>query len=111
MTTILIIGIPLLIVSAIVTFLLGRLAVFVNSLQGLALKALLYIAVTLAGMLVVIAPGIIVALSYFDDLPPLPMTLYPTNVTVPSVLIGYFVYWAVIYLSFRAGIGRVHGTG
>ena len=59
--------------------------------------------------LVVVSPGIIVALTYFDNLPPLPMTLYPTYVTAPSVLIAYFVYWAVINLSFRAGIGRARG--
>lgn len=111
MITILTFGAALLVLSAIGSFLLGRLAVHANGLQSVALKALLYIALTLVGMLVVIAPGIIVALYYFEDLPPLPMTLYPTYVTTPLVLIGYSVYWAVIYLSFRAGLGRVHGTG
>lgn len=72
----------------------------------MALKTLLYSGVTLLGMLVVIAPGIIVALSYLEDIPLLPMTLHLNYVAAPSVVIGYFVYWAVIYLSFRAGLGR-----
>ena len=111
MIKILTFGAALLVVSAIGTFLLGRLAVHANGLQSMALKALLYIAVTLVGMLIVIAPGIIVALSYLEYFPPLPMTLYPNYVTAPSVLICYFIYWAVIYLSFRAGFGRARWNG
>jgi len=108
--TIFLFGAALLVVSAIGSFLLGRLAIYANGLQSATLKALLYIVVTLVGMLVVIAPGIIVALSYLEDIPPLPMGLYPRDVTAPSVLIVYFVYWVVIYLSFKAGMWRVRET-
>ena len=97
-------------VSAIGTFLLGRLVVYANDLQSVALKALLYIVVTLVGMLVVIAPGIIIALSYLEILPQLPIGLYPRDISEPSVLFSWFVYWAVIYLSFRAGIRRLRGS-
>ena len=104
-------GAALLVVSAIGTFLLGRLAVHASILRSSALKMLLYIVVVLAGMFVVIAPGIIIALSYLEHIPPLRMGLYPRVITEPSVLIVYLVYWAVIYLSFRAGIGRARWNG
>ena len=103
-------GTALLVVSAIGTFLLGRLVVHVNGLQSVALKVFLYSVIVLAGMLVVVAPGLISALLYLDELPPLPMGRYPNVITAPSVLVVYFVYWAVIYLSFKAGIGRVRGA-
>lgn len=109
MIAIILIGAALLVVSAIGTFLLGRLAVYANGLQSVALKVLLYVVVTLVGMLVVIAPGIIIALSYLEELPQLPIGLYPRDITEPSILISWFVYWAVIYLSFRAGIWQVRG--
>ena len=62
-------------------------------------------------MVVVIAPGIILALSYFGDLPPIPVELLPSYLSVPILFVGYLAYWAVIYLSFRMGTGRVHGHG
>lgn len=97
--------------SALGTFLLGRLVVHANGLQSMALKALLNIAVALIGILVVVAPGVVVALPHLGIFPSLPTTLHPGLVNSPLVLVCCFLYWIVIYSSFLTGLGGEQRNG
>lgn len=101
----------LVVLSILGAWFMGRLTVRVNSIRSVALKILLYIAVGLASMIIVIAPFLLFAfesLNHSQD----PRGL-SSHLAVPPLLlwVGSPIYYGVIYLSFRAGTGRVHGHG
>ena len=93
------------------SFCLGRLTVRANGIQSLALKAFSYLGIAVLGMGMTIAPVIFLWFSFSDGLESLDVAYEPGALIQFLLSASYLLYYAVLYLSFRMGTGRVHGHG
>ena len=110
MTSFAVYGVALTVLSGIGAWLLGRLTVRLNGLQSLALKIPLYFGVALMSSCIAIAP-IIFLVFQFSDLLGSQALHSLTSLQELLLSVSYLVYYAVLYLAFRLGTERVHGTG
>ncbi len=111
MTTIFAYWFVLTVMCGVGAFLLGRLTVWTNKISSVPMRSLLFIAVAVMSVFVAVVPGLYLGLTFMD------FTRQPDEVRSLSILeqfllsVGFLVYYAVLYLSFRMGTGRVHGHG
>ena len=92
-------------------FLLGRLTVWTNKVRSVPVRSLLFLAVAILSVFVTVTPALYLGLTFMD------FTQQPVESEPPTFLelflgpAAVLVYYAVLYLCFRMGTGRVHGHG
>ncbi len=106
-----VVGVVLMILAGVGAFVLGRLTVFSNRVNNIVVRKLLFLVVALCGMFIAIAPVLYIGFTMLSD-------AQSTQAGAPSGFlqellypVSALVYYAVLYLSFRMGTGRVHGMG
>ncbi len=111
MVSVLSVGLVMMLLCGLAAFCLGRLTVIVFRLSNVVFRFGLLFIVALTGMLVTIAPLLYLGLRLLND-PGMTDARGSSNMlTELSVPVGLMIYWAIIYLSYRMGTGRVHGHG
>ncbi len=99
------------ILCGVAAFLLGRLTVWANKVRSLPGRSLAFLSVALMSVFVTVTPALYLGLTFMD------FTQQPVESEPPTFLelflgpAAVLVYYAVLYLCFRMGTGRVHGHG
>ncbi len=98
------------VMAGVGAFALGRLAVWTNQRKGILVRGVLYLVVGILAVPISIGPVVAVGFAYFEDLQHFE-DFSPDDLTQFLIVLSWLVYYAVRYLSFRMGTGRVSGMG
>ena len=87
---------------------LGRLAARVFSVRNVVVRGLLILGVVILAVLICIGPVFALTFTFFDDLPLEDLLNHLPPRSLPT---SWVIYMAILYLSFRLGLGKLGGTG